>query len=419
MKSIQNLPFLCSVFGGILVWFIMFFLFPAKIVSPIATETILYVLLNYTALVVGYFIFPERKDKRFFFPLEISVKFIYAIVGITIASFFIRYIDLFLFRKVSFLRDVWDNRSLLLKTKPNFIFIIASIGTHFYFMPIIFVLKQKVKSKKLYIISIVLFLFPFIEGCIRGGRSAFFTPAVLLLIIFILFKKNIFTKQNLILVLSIAAILFTIATSIIKKREASKTNDNFRSITTDFALNDFLKPKREVFIVMHSIKNQTLKEVLISGFQIQQYYVHGVFEFDNLIKHYQKVGLKPQYGKFTFLIINKFTNKYNLTNTDLDKVKLMNPRSYIFITFFGGLYLDFGWLGTFIMLLYGSFQKYIAKNVYRNKNQYIPLFILLLYINFFMLTFNFLRNTGTSMLLVCFTLIFTTFLWNKIRTKKS
>lgn len=417
MNKSSHFPFLISVFGGVFVWLFIFILFPAKVVTPFAKESFWFILLSYCCLIFGYCIVPKLKPKTKSLSI-INKRFVYAIVIITIISFLVRYIDLFIFRKVSFFNGVWKNRALIVETKPNFIFIIASILKQLYFIPIVFLFAEKIKDKKLVIISMLLFLLPFAEGYIRGSRNSFFMPIILLFITLLYFKKIRLNKKHTIIIILIISILFTIATSIIMQREASKTDENYTSLTTNFFLNKFLKPNPAIFENIHSTENATIKKIKVSSFQIAQYYVHGVFEFDNLIKHYQKEVIQHQYGKYTFSIINRFTNKYGLTKTNLEDVQLMNPRGITFITFFGGLYIDFGWLGLFIMILYGGFQRFLVNNTQVKNDYYLPLLIFFLFCNFFMLTFNFIKSTGTSIIVVCLIVIFTVTLLQRKFEKK-
>lgn len=401
LKIRQHIPFFSSVFVGILVWLFVFMLFPAKPVYPFSLEALLYITFSYLALVIGYTLVPSKQYKTKDYAKIWSTKRIYVLIFIIIVSFLVRYIDLFYVRGVSFDYDVWQNRDLLNKTKPGFFLIFFSICKQLYFIPLILLLKEKVNDKRLLTLSVILFLIPFIEGVIRGSRNSFFIPVILLLFIFIYFKKIHFKKKQLLTIVSIGIVLFFIATSIIIAREKPRTDENYSSITTDFLLNDFLKPQPEVFETIQKTKNETIKELMISGFQVGQYYVHGVFEFDYLMRYYQRKPLHPQYGKYMFATVNRFTNKCGLTETNLDLVQAKHPRGYTFITFFGGLYIDFGWLGILIMFVYGASQKVIVNAIRGKKIEYIPLFIFLLFVNFFMLTFNFIENTGTYFLVVC------------------
>jgi len=411
MKLKKHYPFLISIFGGVLVWCFLFLIFPATIVYPFSKETFLFILSSYIALFLGYFL-PLNFKKNIVIPKKINKNFIYFLIGLCLVCFLVRYIDLFLNRKVSFYNSVWVNRALLSETKPNFVFIAASIFKQIYFLPIVFILKEKFKDKKLVLISFLLFLLPFVEGYIRGSRNVFFSSIILLLFILLFFKKIKFNKKHIIIIIVTIIILFTAATAIIMNREANKTDNNYTSLTTDFFLNKFLQPKPVVFKTIQGLENQTLKKVYVSGFQIIQYYLHGVFEFDNLIKYYQKEEFKPLYGKYTFFTVIRVTNKYGISNTDLNAVELKNPRQITFITFFGGLYLDFGWLGIIIMFLFGNFQRFLA-NRSSQKTAYLPLFVFLLFCNFFMLTFNFIKSSGVHVLVVCLVVIFMVSLYPK------
>ena len=109
----------------------------------------------------------------------------------------------------------------------------------------------------------------------------------------------------------------------------------------------------------------------------------------------------------------KLLEIYNISNTDLESIQRSNPRVYTFITFFGGLYIDFGWFGLVIMFLFGMFQKILFNKVKQKKPQYLPLFLFFIFINFFMLTFNFFRNTGVNILTVNIVFIIFVSIYNR------
>mgnify|MGYP000321146245 CR=1 FL=1 len=101
------------------------------------------------------------------------------------------------------------------------------------------------------------------------------------------------------------------------------------------------------------MENINTKQLLISGLQTGQYYTHGVFEFDNLLRAYHKNdALNFQFGKYNFFNFIKFSNKLGITHLDISKIQNANPRGYSFITFFGGLYIDIGWYGLVFMFFF-------------------------------------------------------------------
>lgn len=401
----KHIPFFSSVFVGILVWIFIFLLFPARVVNPLSWESLGFIVLGYCALLTGYLIVPQKKHLSPEKSRSWTHKGVYNLLIIVVVCFAIRYIDLFVIRGVSFGNSIWENRTLLEETKPGFFLIFVSICKQLYFIPIIIILKEKMKGRWLFILSIAVFILPFVEGAIRGSRNSFFIPAILLLFIFIYFKKVRLNKKQLLLIGAIMTVLFLIATSIIISREEPRTDENYSSITTDFLLNDFLEPYPEVFERIHNTENKTLKKLMVSGFQVGQYYVHGVFEFNHLVNYYKKVPLQKEYGKYMFATFVRFANKCGVSNNDLSKIQAKHPRGYTFITFFGGLYIDFGWFGLLVLFLFGAIQRRISNAVKSEKIEYIPLAIFFLFVNFFMLTFNFIENTGTYFLTVCIVFI--------------
>ncbi|MEE9349731.1 MAG: hypothetical protein V3U80_06760, partial [Flavobacteriaceae bacterium] len=183
--------------------------------------------------------------------------------------------------------------------------------------------------------------------------------------------------------------------------------------------NDFYKPKQAIIDYMNdeSISNNN-KKIRLSALQIGQYYTHGLFEFDYVVKHYQKESPIRQYGKYTFNVLPKFTNVMGLTNYDLHKIYRASPRGYTFVGLFGGMYIDFGWFALILFFMMGAFQKFCYQQMKNNSFAFAPIFVFLLFTNFFMLTFNFFRGSGTYTLISCviFAILFS-FLLNTTNNK--
>jgi len=340
------------------------------------------------------------------------------LILVVLLSFLIRYVDLFLFRGVRISFTIAQNRILLDANSPNFIFILASVTRYLFFVPILLLFHSKIKSKKLLIFCLFLFLLPFIEGVIRGSRNSFFYPSILLIFSLLYYKKIKFKKLHVGILLLFFSVLFLMATGILKKREIIKQQDyqNFNLAM----YNDFLKPKKSILNRIHSSENIKTKQLLISGLQTGQYYTHGVFEFDNLVRTYHKNdSLNFQFGKYNFFNFIKFSNKLGITQLDLSKIQNANPRGYSFITFFGGLYIDLGWYGLIFMFFFGAFQKYLYDQVQRQRIELLPLLIFFLFLNFFMLSFNFLRGNGVSMIMASLIFILVIHIKNKITVKNN
>ena len=417
-KAIFSSPFFLSISLGILCWLLVFIIFPIQVVFPISSKVVVYILLSYVSIITGYLIVPNGNYSKHSNQTIIGVPMIKVLILVVLLSFSIRYIDLFVFRGVRISYPIAQNRMLIDSNPPKFIFILASVTRYLFFVPILLLFHSKIKSNKLLIFCLLLFLLPFIEGVIRGSRNSFFYPSILLIFSLLYFKKIKFKKLHLGVLLLVFSVLFLMATGILKKREMIKKQD-YKSLTTVAIYNDFLKPKKSVLEKIHGLENIKTKQLLISGLQTGQYYTHGVFEFDNLLKTYHKNdSLNFQFGKYNFLNFIKFTNKLGITHFDLSKIKKANPRGYSFTTFFGGLYIDIGWYGLVFMFFFGAFQKHIYNLVQRQKIELLPLLIFFLFLNFFMLSFNFLRGNGVSMIMASLMFILLVYVKNKITLKK-
>lgn len=392
-------PFYISVLGGILLWFLFFFITPAKVTNELDTSTILFIVASYLSLIAGYFFTdfkfnPIKKSQR-----TKSLGFIFLLI---IVAFLIRYIDLFLVRKLTFSNSILENRILAGEPPQNLIFIFASVFSSLYFVPLLLGLLNKNKNRVYLLVAIVCFLLPFPEAILRGTRKPFLYSFLFLILILVYTKRIKFNKKTLLLIFSSCIILFIVATNILMKREGPKNKDAYHHLIENAIYNDLFKPKQKIIDYVNNNKvSNSKKAIIISAMQIGQYYAHGVFEFDHVIKHYKKNNFEKQYGKYTFQVLPKFTNRLNLSNYNLNKIYLASPRGYTFISFFGGMYIDFGWFALIFMFILGVIQKAIYQKIKQNYFIFAPLFLFLLFTNFFMLTFNFFRGTGTYTLISC------------------
>ncbi len=411
-------PFFLSLSLGVLTWFLVFLITPASPVFPMSTEALLYIILCYACLILGYLIIPSTK-KIHSIELGVSLRFIWMIVFAAVLGFVLRYFDLFVLRGVSLGNSISENRDLIDSNPSSGIFILASVLRYLFFVPLVLVLKGRIKHKGIWIACVLLFLIPFLEGAIRGSRNSFFYPSILLILIAIYFGKIKWNLRHLGILGTSIIILFIIATTVLKKREIRSDKD-YEILTSKAIYNDFLKPKESVINYIHESKSTTSKQLMISGLQIGQYYTHGVFEFDHLMKTYEsEEKFVHQNGKYNFMNYVKLTNKYGITNSSLPEIKSANPRGYSFITHFGGIYIDFGWFGLLFMFVLGVLQKWLFNRVKEEKVVFLPLFLFFIFMNFFMLTFNFLRNTGVSIITVNIMFILSYYLVSKYKILKS
>ena len=148
------------------------------------------------------------------------------------------------------------------------------------------------------------------------------------------------------------------------------------------------QPKRQS-IKLSAQKIKHYKRYRLGMINFGQYYLHGVFEFGYLYNNYKK---NYWYGGYTFNIFAKFINIVFRTNINLKEIQQSPPRTGVYTTFFGPIFIDFGWFSLVFVFFFGVFQKLIYNKILQGRFQFIPLLFYLLIINFFMPVFNFING---------------------------
>ncbi len=363
------------------------------------TETLVFIVLSYLFIILGYILTPSINKNK---PIKLQIKCVVYIIVFVLLCYSIRFIDLFYYRGLRFSNTIHQNRMLAIKGSHGVFLILASIFKTLFFVPLLLLLFQKITNKRLIIIAALLFILPLVEAVLRGSRSPFLQTFVFFIIIVLITNSIKFTKRNILFFITAIGMLFFISTKILMKREGPKNENPYKYLIEKAIYNDFLKPKEKIVRFMNNKEvPNSQKKMALSALQIGQYYTHGVFEFDYVVKYYKQNKYKRQLGKYTFYVLPKFTNKYKISNVDLEKISKSAPRGYTFISFFGGMYIDFGWFSLLVMIALGAIQKIVYNKVKQKQYYFAPILIFLLFTNFFMLTFNFFKGTGTYTLISC------------------
>lgn len=381
--------FYSSILLGVFIWLLSFLILPAKAVEILKLETLLFIFACYAALIIGFKTVNVKTKITDYNEIN-EKKLIRFLSLIIIISFFLRWLDLFYFRNLSFSYDFKENRRLnVAAISANIIFIFASIFKSIYFFPFVIQLRRKSKAKMTLFVTSLLLSFPFVEALLFGTRKPFFDVVLIIFISLIIFTKIKFNAINSIILVVTTFLLITISSSILLKRESSKnTQEDVYKVITKARYNDLLQPNNKVidYINDPSVDVYKKKYALIL-MQTGQYINHGVFEFNHIIQTKLPVG----YGKYTMYPFFKFfkniVEKKNFENFN------PSPREYVYLTAFGSFYLDFRWFTILIFFILGAFQKYVYVKS-QNKILYTPLLIYLSIINVFLPIMNYIRGSG-------------------------
>jgi hypothetical protein len=384
--------FFNSIISGFLIWTLFFVFTPVTITESLKLKTILFIFLCYGFLIFGFLIFNYNIKKYNLEIKKIKTKWLYIIYAIILLSFLIRWIELFYFREVSFDFDSKSNRVLSsFRNDFNLIFILASIFKSIYFFPYAYCKLGKAKVNKPYLfLSISLLFFPFIECFIYGTRKPFFEIFLIILIINIISGRLKFNFRSFIYGLFGVIMILCLSAIILFKREAENTQkaEVFYEEILTARYNDILAPTKQISAFIRD-KNHSkpMRMVALIGLQTGQYITHGLFEFNHIINE----EIPTTMGAYTFYPFIKYYNHLTYNN-DTQTIN-PSPREYVYLTAFGGFFIDFKWFSLIFFLFFGAFQKFIYKKAKTNMF-YKPILIYILVINVSLIIINYLRGAG-------------------------
>ena len=416
MKN-PNVLFFGSIFLGILIWFFFYFITPIEVKNNVSFFTVSFISLSYLALILGYiltnYFLNHNQKKRAcyknlrFKHIDILLK---VLIILIIISFLFRYFDLFFNRNVSFNSLTFINKQNA-SNPQNFslAFFFLSSFRVLFFVPLVYYFSFRMNNNKLLFVCLFLFVLPFMEAYLRGSRRIVFESLWLIAIILFIFGK-IKSVKNLIPIFVAGVVFLSFSLFVIKNR-VSQDNNVFYSKIFSSQYNEFVPPTEDAINFIHKNRNNILSDLCFSEIHLGQYIVHGVFEMDYMISNKPK----KMYGQYNTYLFIKFLNKLGVLNIPLSN--LNNPTKRItYLTFFGGMFLDFGWFAIAIMFLFGTVQSRLL--FLSKENQFMqPIIVLLIFSNLFMLIFNFFRMQFVFSITIY--LLFIIGLFFVIRIKKS
>ncbi len=103
-------PFFVSLFLGLAVWLLVFWIIPVHAVKPLVKSSLGFIGLSYLSLITGYILTPVFSFK--YKSKEPSARYIWIVISVIVFGFSFRYIDLFVSRSLSFSNSIDLNRKL-------------------------------------------------------------------------------------------------------------------------------------------------------------------------------------------------------------------------------------------------------------------------------------------------------------------
>lgn len=396
-QVIRNSEFLLKInpikvtFTAFSVWALLFFTAPLKVNIDIDWSA--YLLM---ALSIGAFLLACKIPSRSFKTYEVNenrLKSVFKVIlMIAIFGVSLKLIDRFLIRGISISAGNMLNRDQMETGSGNPIGIISSILAPFSYIPLFIMWKYKLELWWLLRWGVIIVFFAQIfDSFLLGSRSIIFVNLIFLFLYLIYFKKIILKLKTYLLLGLLGVFLFGVMNYIFIQR----TKEFFGDQVYELALNEsnfnFTATRTDEFKKSFDKKGDIGKSISFSYIITAQYFTHGMLEFSYLYSNYNNVHT---YGRYTFDLYFRLFDKVLPTNLAVGDPEDFLPRSGVYTTLLGPLFVDFGWFMIVFMFFFGKIVKAIYNTALNGADWAIIMYFYIFIILVFWPVFNFLSGAG-------------------------
>ena len=392
--------FVLSIILGIIIWMIFYMVLPIH-TSRLSFETFSYISTCVLCFIVGYYMFSFNKTQKL---TTKPINYFIILTVIVSVGLAFRYIDLFLIRDIKWNNSYHTNKLLKSANASNPNLIITLLGTLrvLYVIPILILTIEKSRNKGYWFAAFFLIVLGSIEVFLFGTRKPFFTLLFFVLIALFYFnrKKVMLSKKNILIMISVVFLLGFFSYFILNSRMSeNSTEENALVKVLDARYNDFVKIKDHKLNQFKENPNSLRTKAQIMFIHTGQYVVHGIFELDYIVNN----NFPKAMGLYSFNPFYKLLNRLQITKKDLSTID-NHRRDYVYTTFFGSFFIDFGWFTLVIMFLFGVFQRWVSVIAQSNIIAKV-FFVILVCVNITMPIFNLLHGAGLYLFIFMLTIM--------------
>lgn len=376
---------------GFITYLIVYLLSPLEITVPIEYGSLIFIATTSIALVFGSRfadMISPRKNLRKITVLRlerIEGRLFWGTLLLGLTGSLLRLYDQLILRGSSGLTGLDAREALIDQTATQFS-LLGGVLYPFGFLPIFILLGARAlpRTKLRLGFACAVFLIPAVAALALYSRS--FMLVSLAMIYFgvslAVFRGRALPRQLLLpAVLGISTIL-TISASIF----AWRLNQMSLTILHSVLMSGYSYTATPTNAALEVIRGGGWLGVTVAGvLPILQYYVHGPLEFQILWSDYDTQVFS--HGALLFSPYVKLLSIFGIASQP-DLYELF-PRVGVFTSFWGPLWVDFGWLSLLVMFLFGFVARRIAIAARAADLGAVPLYTYICVILFFMPVVNF------------------------------
>lgn len=371
------------LFFSILFFLLALPVLPIDVQYPITANAMIFWLICSLSFLVGTLLGAGSRFKMHVNKVNVNPstlkKFLLIVILIGLAGSVLLIIDRYFIRGVSLTTDVFENRGMLVDSQPSTISAIAamasSIGVFSYILIWIIELNVFAISRWFKLLAIINLFVTVAISVQIGSRSllmVFFMIHLFAWLFVIKARGQKIQTKHKIMVLSLLLLLAIISSIIMVWRVELMGFSALDSITTS-GYTYTIQPS--TFILSYLQYDGSLRtEVLAGLFSLVQYVFHGIYEFSLLFNNFQG---EHEMGAITLWLPIKLASILTGGWIHFDSADNIGIRYGIFTTFVGPVFVDFGWLSPFPLMVYGILVGLPFRLLQKGRIEWLPTVVLI------------------------------------------
>lgn len=397
---------------GIAAWVVIWLATPVYVTGFVSGGALGYIALCYGGFAIGVWQARSRAPdaSKAVIPHQWNVPFNGAVFKTTVAlgllGMVLRVFDRVVLRGASYGGDAMQVRETLEQASVTPVGAIASVFFCFCFIPLIVLLASDKRTHriKLTILATLIFALPMIESLLQMSRSTLLVTIGMGFIVLVITRYAGNPANRKLVLASLAGLIaLSVFSSLIfsARLEADGRNLDESVFTSVYA--DFLQPNEQASRALLSpnrFEASVYNAVLPNG----MYYISGVYEMSVLWERPDRqyfgsgrIHFYPFYRAVQILLGG-------------DDQKAFDSGEYLYRigvwqTFFGPVWVDFGWLGPLFLAALGYVAQSLSTGARNRQVRDLPLYAYLLVVILFMPVVNLLAN-GLSLFGIVSCLLF-------------
>ena len=374
------------LFLGIGLYLTVFFLSPLDVLVPIEVGSFVYIFFTVMTLVLGSRLADYIRLARLYQVPAMQLKrkesqLFWAMLFLGGFGNLLRLVDKYLLRGVGGLSGL-EAREVLIESSAGPLSLIGGVLYPFGYLPIFILLGSKVLPLTRWKLSLAVFIFliPAIDALALFSRS--FMLVALAMVYFgtsiTLYQGRVFPRK--LLLYGVGCLAFVLAMSILI------FNMRLDEMSLDISYSVF--SSGYAYTVAPNTSVQTILDeggYWLGLLPIAQYYLHSIPEFQILWSMNETQSFS--WGGLLFAPYVKFLAIFGIA-AEPDLFELF-PRVGVFTSFWGPLWVDFGWLGPIMTFFFGMFARVLARSARAGHVGSYPLYTYFCIVLFFMPVANF------------------------------